>query len=85
MKTADHKSVTVTLPNYQTKSTKSFLGMHIYPKVEPGSTITLTIDQQKKERIEKPREKIDWERIASSSLSALTSVVSMILLIERLN
>ena len=85
VKTADHKSVTVTLPNYQTKSTKSFLGMHIYPKVEPGSTITLTIDQQKKERIEKPREKIDWERIASSSLSALTSVVSMILLIERLN
>ena len=85
VKTADHKSVTVTLPNYQTKSTKTFMGMHFYPTVEPGSTITLTIDQQKKERIEKPREKIDWERIASSSLSALTSVVSMILLIERLN
>ena len=85
VRTADKNSVTVTLPNYQSKSTKHFLGFRIYPTVEPGSTITLSIDQKKKERLEKPKEKIDWERIASSSLSALTSVVSMILLIERLN
>ena len=85
IKTADKHSVTVTLPNYQSKGTKRFLGMYFYPTVEPGSTITVSIDQQKKERIEKPKEKIDWERIAASSLSALTSVTSMILLIERLN
>ena len=85
LNTADRHSVTVTLPNYQSKSTKRILGMYFYPTVEPGSTITVTIDKKKKEKMEKPKEKIDWERIASSSLSALTSVTSMILLIERLN
>lgn len=83
--TADRHSVTVTLPNYQSKSTKRFLGIYFYPTVEPGSTITVTIDKKKKEKQEKPKEKIDWERLASSSLSTLTSVTSMILLIERLN
>ena len=83
--TADKHSVTVTLPNYQSKSTKRILGIYIYPTVEPGSTITVTIDKKKKEKQEKPKEKIDWERLASSSLSTLTSVTSMILLIERLN
>ena len=82
---ADKHSVTVTLPNYQSKSTKRILGIYIYPTVEPGSTITVTIDKKKKEKQEKPKEKIDWERLASSSLSTLTSVTSMILLIERLN
>lgn len=83
--TADRRSLTVTLPNYQTVGTKRFLGMRFYPKVEPGSTVTVTIDQQKKEKLEEPKEKIDWERLAASTLSTLTSVVSMILLIERLN
>lgn len=85
VKTADRRSLTVTLPNYQTVGTKRVLGIRIYPKVEPGSTVTVTIDQEKKEKLEKPKEKVDWERIASSSLSSLTSIVSMILLIERLN
>lgn len=85
VRTADRRSLTVTLPNYQTVGTKRFLGIRIYPKVEPGSTVTVTIDQQKKEKIEKPKEKVDWERLASSTLSSLTSITSMILLIERLN
>ena len=85
VRTADRRSLTVTLPNYQTVGTKRFLGIRIYPKVEPGSTVTVTIDQQKKEKIDKPKEKVDWERLASSTLSSLTSITSMILLIERLN
>ena len=47
--------------------------------------ITLSMDTKRMEEAEKPKEKIEWEKIAASSLSALTSVVSMILLIERLN
>lgn len=85
VKAADRYSVTVTLPNYQSIGTKRIMGFYIYPTVEPGSTITLTIDKAKQEKLEKPKEKIDWERLASSSLSTLTSVTSMILLIERLN
>ena len=85
VKTADRRSLTVTLPNYQTVGTKRVLGIRIYPKVEPGSTVTVSIDQEKKEKLEEPKEKIDWERLAASTLSTLTSVTSMILLIERLN
>ena len=85
VKTADRRSITVTLPNYQTVGTKRVLGIRIYPKVEPGSTVTVTIDQEKKQKLDEPKEKIDWERLAASTLSTLTSVTSMILLIERLN
>ncbi|MCR5409033.1 MAG: SLBB domain-containing protein [Bacteroidales bacterium] len=85
IKTADNYSVTVTMSNSQTEGTKRLLGIPIYPTVQPGSVITVTIDQQKKQKIEKPKEKIDWERLAASTLSTLTSVTSMILLIERLN
>ena len=82
---ADRNSVTVTLPNNQSIGTKHFLWWRVYPKVEPGSVITLSIDYRKREKLEKPKEKVDWERIAASTLSALTSITSMILLIERLN
>ena len=85
VKTADRRSLTVTLPNYQTVGTKRILGIRIYPKVEPGSTVTVTIDQEKVQKMEEPKEKVDWERLAASTLSTLTSVTSMILLIERLN
>jgi protein involved in polysaccharide export with SLBB domain len=84
-KYADRNSVTVTKPNGESESTKRFLWMRFYPKVEPGSVITLRMDQERREKAEKPKEKVDWERVAANSLSSLTSIVSMILLIERLN
>ncbi|MDY6436868.1 MAG: SLBB domain-containing protein, partial [Bacteroidales bacterium] len=83
-KTADKNSVTVTMPNNQSESTKRFLGIRRYPKVEPGGVITLRIDEKKKERIEKPKEKVDWGVEARNSLAALVSIVSMILLIRNL-
>ena len=85
-KYANKNSITVTLPNNQSKGTKRFLFFgRTYPRVEPGSVITLTMDHEKREKAEEPREKIHWDQVAASTLSALTSVVSMILLIERLN
>ena len=84
-KFADRNSVTVTMPNNQSNGVKHFLFFRIYPKVEPGSTITLAMDTKRQEKAAEPKEPVKWEQIAASSLSALTSVVSMILLIERLN
>ena len=86
IKTADKNSVTVTLPNYQTKGTKRFLGIRSYPKVEPGSTITVMIDQEKRAEIEKPKEKskVDWDQVLSRTMASITSIASFILLIERL-
>lgn len=81
---ADRNSVTVTYPNGQSDATKHFLGIRRSPKVQPGGVITMRMDNEKKERVEKPKEKIDWGSEARNSLSALTSVVSIILLVRNL-
>lgn len=82
--TADRMSVTVTMPNGQSVSTRRILFFRRTPKVQPGSVITLRVDQQKKERIEKPKEKIDWGAETRNILASLTSIVSIILLLDRL-
>ena len=83
-KMADRNSVTVTMPNNQTVGTERFLGIRSYPKVEPGGVITMKMDDEKREKLEKPKEKIDWAAEFRGTLSALTSVVSIVLLAERL-
>ena len=84
-KTTDKNSVTVTFPNNQTESTSRCLfGIRRYPKVEPGGVITMRIDEDKREKIEKPKEKIDWGNELRTSLSTLTSVISLIILVDRL-
>ena len=83
-KLADRRSVTVTMPNGQMVGTTSFLGIRNTPKVEPGGVITLRMNTEKQEKLEKPKEKIDWGSELRSTLSAMTSVVSIILLAERL-
>lgn len=84
-KYADRNSVTVTKPNGESLSTRRFLWMRFYPKVEPGSVISLRMDDEKREKALEPKEKPEWDKIAAGALSSLTSIVSMILLIERLN
>jgi protein involved in polysaccharide export with SLBB domain len=84
LKNADRKSMTVTLPNNLTKGTKRFLGINIYPKVLPGSTIRLNMDTEKQRKLLEPKEKVDLETTLSKSLATLTSILSVILLVERL-
>ena len=84
VKNADKKSVTVTMPNNQAESTKRVLGFRTYPKVRPGGVITLRMNQEKIEKESKPKEKIDWGREAANMMSALTSIMSIILLVESM-
>lgn len=84
LKNADKKSVVVTLPNNQNIGTKRFLGFNKYPKVLPGSTIRLKMDDEKQRKSLEPKEKLDLETTISKSLSTLTSIISVILLVERL-
>ena len=84
-KIANKNSVTVTMPNYQTDGTKrGFLGIRRYPTVQPGGVITVSIDSEKREKLETPKEKINWSNTMSQSLSTITSVVSLIILVDRL-
>ena len=84
-KVANKNSVTVTMPNYQTDGTKRGLfGIRNYPEVEPGSVISVSIDREKREKLDTPKEKVNWSNTMSQSVATLTSVVSLILLIDRL-
>ena len=84
-KYADRKSVTVTMPNNQTESTKKFLFFNVYPKVEPGSVIALKMDPEKQQRALEPKEKVNWDALYSRVLTTVTSVSTIILLIERMS
>ena len=84
-KVANKNSVTVTMPNYQTEGTKrGIFGIRNYPEVEPGSVISVSIDREKREKLDTPKEKVNWSNTMSQSVATLTSVVSLILLIDRL-
>ena len=83
-KNVDRRSVSVTYPNNQMQSTKTFLFFRSYPKVEPGSTITMKMDREKVEKENTPKEKGDLERTLSTSLSTLMSSLSIILLLRQL-
>ena len=83
-KVANKNSVTVTMPNYQTDGTKrGFFGIRRYPKVEPGGVITVSIDREKREKLDTPKEKVNWNSTFNQTLTTLTTVVSLVILIDK--
>ena len=84
MKTADRMSVTVTYPNNQMEGTRRVLGFRRTPKVQPGSVITMNIDQKKERKMTEPKEKFDWSQETSRMMSGITSVLSVILLVNSI-
>ena len=86
-KFADRNSVTVTMPNNQTEGTHTFIFRN-YPTVQPGSVITLRLDQEKiddhNRKMAEPKAKVDFESVASKTLSAVTSITSLYILIANL-
>lgn len=85
-KYADRNSVTVTLPNNQMEGTRRIMGIRKYPKVEPGSVITLRRDAEKLEKAAEPKEKkeINWGQVVSGTLGTLTSITSIIVLLNKM-
>ena len=84
-KVANKNGVTMTMPNYQTVGTnRTVFGIRRYPKVEPGGVITVSIDREKREKLDTPKEKINWGNTFNQSVATLTSVISLVILIDRL-
>jgi protein involved in polysaccharide export with SLBB domain len=84
-KVANKNSVTVTMPNYQTDGTKrGFLGIRCYPKVQPGSVVTVSIDREKREKLDTPKEKVNLNNTISQSITTMTSVISLVVLLKNL-
>ena len=83
-KVANKNSVTVTYPNNQTEGTKRyFLGIRNYPDVQPGGVVTVSIDREKREKLDTPKEKVNVSSTINQSLSTLTTVLSLIILINQ--
>lgn len=86
-KYAERKSVTVTMPNGQSKGTKQFI-FRATPVVEPGSVITLGMDQDRidnhNRKMEEPKNKVDFETVAAKTLSSVTSIISVVILSRNL-
>ena len=83
-KVANKNSVTVTFPNNQTEGTKRGLfGIRRYPTVEPGGVVTVSIDREKREKLDTPKEKVNMNSTINQSLSTLTTVLSLIILINQ--
>jgi hypothetical protein len=82
-KRADKKSLTVLMKNNQLKRTSGFLGIYNYPQVETGSTISLNL-KPPKEKKENTKEKTDWGQVWGTTLSAVTTFLTIFVLVDRL-
>lgn len=84
-KVANKNGVTVTMPNNQTEGTKRGLfGIRRYPTVEPGGVVTVSIDREKREKLDTPKEKVNWSNTFNQSITTMTAVVSLVVLLKNL-
>lgn len=79
--------ITVLHPNGELKKTKNFGLFLIYPKVRKGSEITVGLKEPKKdpEEVEQQKEEIDWGKVVADSIAQATAILSLILLIQKVN
>ena len=82
---ANKNSVTVKYPNGELKHTSRFLFFRNYPKVKPGSLITVELKSEEELRSKREREPVDWEKVLSNSVAQATTILSLILLIQNVN
>ncbi len=77
--------ISVEHPNGQIERTGGFI-VNKYPPVEKGSVISIgvkRVDQAKEEK--KKGEEIDWGKVLADSISQATAILTVILLVQRLN
>ena len=76
---ADKSTVTVTLKNGQVLSTRKFLFFRIYPKVDSGSTIQLSLKPEKLAGTG-----FDYDQFLTRTAQTTTSLLTILLLIRQL-
>ncbi len=78
--------VTVEQPNGQIDRTKNFLLFKIYPGVEQGATINVGRKPEKPQDEGNEQESnVDWGKVVANSIAQATSVLSLILLVQRVS
>lgn len=76
--------VFVEHPNGEIKQTKRILFWHKYPEVRKGSIIKVGIEPPKTFD-EENKEEVNWTKILGDSVAQVTSILTLILLVQRLD
>ena len=81
---ASKRKVTVEHANGKLKRTKRAFFIKFYPKVEPGSTISVGAKPSKSKKQKKARKAVDWGEVLSNVFQSVTLGVTTILLVKQL-
>lgn len=81
--TSDRKELFVQHANGEIAETKDFMLFRLYPKVREGSLIVLPEKEEEKLAAEE-KEPIDWNQVLSNSVAQATSLLTLILFIDRI-
>lgn len=82
-KRSDKSGVFVQHPNGEIARTKDFGLFKTYPKVRKGSTIVIPNKPLEKEKDSDNEEKVDWSKLLSDSVAQAMSILTLLLLAER--
>lgn len=83
---ADKSSTRVIYPGGRVNSTKTYFWfIRNYPTVVEGSTIVVDLEPPEPPEEKKEREKIDWEQFLRDTIATVTSVVTLLVLLNQLN
>lgn len=81
----DIKKITVEHANGKIERTKHFLFFKSYPKVYKGSVINVGFKEITPEKQKKEKKDVDWGKVVADTIGQATAILSLILLIDRLN
>ncbi len=82
---SDKSSVAVIYPSGEIKRAKRILFWHKYPKVVAGSKIFVDTKAPKVDESGPGGKDVDWGEILSDSIKQVTAVLSLLLLVDRLD
>ena len=77
--------ITVRYPNGQLKETKNFLVFNIYPKVKKGATIYVGAQAKTEKKKEEEKEPVDWGKLLGDTIAQATTIITLLLLVQRIN
>ena len=84
----DRKLITVEHPNGELRHTRSFLFVTVSPKVRPGSIVKVGHEPPKPAEQQPgatPKEDVNWGKTLAESIASATAILSLILLLQRVN
>lgn len=83
--TGKRRLITVRHPSGEIQRTKNFLFFKKYPRVEKGSVVKIGRKKEKTEKEIKKKDDTDWGKVVANSIAQITAVLSLVILVQRLD